>query len=116
MCHYLQNPSAKNDEVNLIASTNTTNDDITTDDDSGIEEIEEWIDIKNIPRLEGSNYDSQGNSVGSSYSSSLSDVNNNQIFSIVVFTLNFQCMLERGEGRNPPVGTCYCFLLVEAAA
>ena len=80
MCHYLQNPSAKNDELNLIASTNTTNDDITTDDDSGIEEIEEWISTKNIPRLEGSNYDSQGNSLRSSYSSSLSDVNNIQTF------------------------------------
>jgi len=67
-------PSAKNDERNLIANRSTRNDDITSDDDSGIEEIDEWIDIENVTRLEGNRYDSQGNSLRSSQSSSSSDI------------------------------------------
>ena len=74
MCYYLQSPSAKNDERNLIANRSTRNDDITSDDDSGIEEIDEWIDIENVTRLEGNRYDSQGNSLRSSQSSSSSDI------------------------------------------
>ena len=80
MCNYLQNPRVINDERNKIASINTTKDDIISDDDSGIEEVEEWIDLKNVTRLERNNYDSQGNSLRSSYSSSLSDVNNISTF------------------------------------
>ena len=74
MCYYLQIPSAKNDERNLIVNRSTRNDDITSDDDSGIEEIDEWINIENITRLEGNRYDSQGNSLRSSQSSSSSDI------------------------------------------
>ena len=74
MCYYLQSPSAKNDERNLIANRSTRNDDITSDDDSGIEEIDECIDIENVTRLEGNRYDSQGNSLRSSQSSSFSDI------------------------------------------
>ena len=56
MCNYLQNPRVINDERNKIASINTTKDDITSDDDSGIEEVEEWIDLKNVTRLENVNW------------------------------------------------------------
>jgi len=71
-----KNPSAENDERNLIDNSSTRNDDITSDDDSGIEEIDEWIDIENVTRLEGNRYDSQGFSLSSSQSSSFSDIDN----------------------------------------
>ena len=74
MCYYFQNPSAKNDERYLIAYRRIRNDGITSDDDSGIEEIDEWIDIENVTRLEGNRYDSQGNSLRSSQSSSFRDI------------------------------------------
>merc|ERR1712136_359584 len=67
-------PIAKNDERNLIVNRSTRNDDITSDDDSEIEEIDEWIDTENVTRLEGNRYDSQGNSLRSSQSSSSSDI------------------------------------------
>ena len=80
MCYYLQIPSAKNHERNLIADSSTRNDDITSDDDSGIEEIDEWNDIESVSRLEGNRYDSQGNSLRSSQRSSLSDIDNISTF------------------------------------
>ena len=76
MRYYLQNPSTENDERNLIDDSSTRNDDITSDDDYGIEEIDEWIDIENVTRLEGNRYDSQGFSLSSSQSSSFSDIDN----------------------------------------
>ena len=79
MCYYLQIPSAKNHERNLIDDSSTRND-ITSDDDSEIEEIDEWIDIEYVTMLEENSYDSQGNSLSSSQRSSLSDLDNISTF------------------------------------